>query len=70
MDKNDIDKLIKEMGNDVKFFGKANEEKINAIEQDLHVKLPNSYKWFLKEFGLVQMGVNRAEVIMLKAACL
>ncbi|PGW03287.1 hypothetical protein COD90_29470 [Bacillus cereus] len=33
------------------FVGALDDNKINNIEKKLDVKLPDSYKWFLKEYG-------------------
>ncbi|MFS0554756.1 SMI1/KNR4 family protein [Brevibacillus sp. 179-C9.3 HS] len=33
------------------FVGALDESRINGIEERLKVKLPDSYKWFLKEYG-------------------
>lgn len=53
MDYSKVEKFIKE--NDSKdhatFTGGVSEEKVKLIEHDLHVNLPESYKWFLKNFG-------------------
>ena len=34
------------------FTGGVDTDKIYYIENELDVKLPNSYKWFLKTFGI------------------
>ncbi|WP_139488157.1 SMI1/KNR4 family protein [Brevibacillus dissolubilis] len=33
------------------FVGNLDDEKISNIEKILHITLPESYKWFLKEYG-------------------
>lgn len=33
------------------FVGALDNNKINAIEERLNISLPESYKWFLKEYG-------------------
>ncbi|MED4401582.1 SMI1/KNR4 family protein [Metabacillus fastidiosus] len=33
------------------FIGTLEDSKISSIEKMLHVKLPESYKWFLREYG-------------------
>lgn len=48
----DIIKIIKEDTFDSSMFtGGVDTDKIYYIENELDVKLPNSYKWFLKTFG-------------------
>ena len=48
----DIIKIIKEDTSDSSMFtGGVDTDKIYYIENELDVKLPNSYKWFLKTFG-------------------
>jgi len=58
---------IHQLGDQFISFGKAPDEKINAIEKTLGVTLPESYKQFLREFGYVLMpafgiyGTGKAE---------
>jgi hypothetical protein len=47
-----IVKLIRTLGDEAVFVGKADENRINFIEQELGVILPASYKSFLREYGL------------------
>lgn len=48
----DIIQIIKEDTSDSSMFtGGVDTNKIYYIENELNVKLPNSYKWFLKTFG-------------------
>jgi len=53
MDYSKVEKFIKE--NDSKdhatITGGVSEEKVEFIEDELNVNLPESYKWFLKNFG-------------------
>ncbi len=56
-----IKQLVKEIGNGAFFVGKADDSKIHEIEIELGVKLPNCYKWFLKEYG--HGGVTGTEII-------
>jgi antitoxin YobK len=46
-----IDELLLQAGDDVYFVGEANDARILEIEDMLGLKLPNSYKWFLKTYG-------------------
>lgn len=43
------------------FTGGVDIEKVNYIEKELNVKLPDSYKWFLKTFGYG--GIEGIEII-------
>jgi hypothetical protein len=51
MDKKSIFGLIEKAGSKAFFVGKADDKKIAEIEQLLGITLPESYKWFLREFG-------------------
>ena len=53
MNQNIIESYINKLGKEAHLVGKADEEKIKYIESVLNISLPNSYKWFLKEFGLL-----------------
>lgn len=50
MDFETVEKFI-EKYNDGDFTGGISEKKINSIEEQLHVVLPESYKWFLRKYG-------------------
>ena len=52
MENANILKYIKALGNKALFVGRANENKIRSIEQELGVNLPESYKFFLRDYGL------------------
>ncbi len=52
MDLELIYEYIEELGDDAYFVGRADQTKIETIEHELQVNLPESYKWFLKEFGV------------------
>jgi antitoxin YobK len=52
MKNDEISYLISSLGSRAEFIGKSDENRINLIQQELAVILPESYKWFLKEFGL------------------
>jgi antitoxin YobK len=60
MRKETIEELIKQ-ADDSFFIGKANEARINVIEQLLSVPLPESYKWFLAELG--HGGISGVEIL-------
>jgi antitoxin YobK len=53
--KNDIIVHINDFGIKIHKFTKVDYGQINNIEKDLMVSLPNSYKWFLSEYGLLIM---------------
>ncbi|HHY1436028.1 TPA: SMI1/KNR4 family protein, partial [Bacillus cereus] len=40
-----------EFNNQREYFYKEKEEAIQEVEERLNVKLPASYRWFLKEYG-------------------
>ncbi|PFD29213.1 spore coat protein [Bacillus cereus] len=40
-----------EFNNQREYFYKEKEEAIQEVEERLNVKLPDSYRWFLKEYG-------------------
>lgn len=56
-----IKNIIDSVGNNALFVGKADEKRILEIEGLLEVKLPNSYKWFLKEYG--HGGINGFDIL-------
>jgi len=47
--------LIKSLEKDVKLVGKADEDTITRIESGLGVSLPDSFKWFLREYGFLML---------------
>lgn len=51
MEQDRINDLIKKAGTEAFFVGGVDDSNINEIENQLNVKLPNSYKWFLKTYG-------------------
>ena len=51
MEQDRIVELIKNAGTDAFFVGGANDDQIVEIEKQLNIQLPNSYKWFLKNYG-------------------
>ncbi|MED4816392.1 SMI1/KNR4 family protein [Bacillus atrophaeus] len=46
-----VKKFLAENAKEKDFTGGIGEEKISKIEQDLQVTLPDSYKWFLRNYG-------------------
>lgn len=46
-----VEKFIEEFRKEKDFTGGIDEEKINFIERQLNVILPESYKWFLRKYG-------------------
>lgn len=51
MNKLDIEKMIEEYQDEFFFTGGITNEKIKQVEKDLDVQLPQSYKWFLEQYG-------------------
>ncbi len=51
MGKKEIEKLIISAGNGAFFVGKSDSQKVLEIENQLMLLIPESYQWFLKEFG-------------------
>lgn len=51
MNYSEVEQFIKENAEDDDFTGGISIEKINDIQENLNVKLPESYKWFLKNYG-------------------
>ena len=57
--KDEIIKIIKEKESYSKYSIGVSDDKIVQIEEILKVKLPESYKWFLKNYGqILIMGVE------------
>ena len=57
--RDEIIKIIKEKENYSKYSIGTNNDKIDEIEQTLNIKLPEDYKWFLKNYGqILIMGVE------------
>jgi hypothetical protein len=50
-----ITALIKDLDKDIKIVGKTDEQTILMIEDWLKVSLPESFKWFLREYSLLMM---------------
>ncbi|MFE5426364.1 SMI1/KNR4 family protein [Peribacillus simplex] len=46
-----LQEFIKQYGEDDDFTGGVSEDKLKETEQKLQVPLPESYKWFLKNYG-------------------
>ncbi|NTU28075.1 SMI1/KNR4 family protein [Bacillus tequilensis] len=61
MNYSQVEQFIKENADDDDFTGGISIDKINAIEEKLNVKLPNSYKWFLEKYG--SGGVYRVNIL-------
>ena len=61
MNQERIIELINKAGKKSFFAGKLDDDKINNIEKTLNLKLPNSYKWFLKEYGTG--GVDGVDIL-------
>jgi hypothetical protein len=47
--------LVKSLEKDIKLVGQADEGTVSNIESGLGVSLPDSFKWFLKEYGLLML---------------
>ncbi|MCJ2145758.1 SMI1/KNR4 family protein [Bacillus paralicheniformis] len=47
----EVTDFLSQNAKDKDFTGGIDNDKILGIEHDLHVNLPESYKWFLKNFG-------------------
>ncbi|PMB05798.1 hypothetical protein CEN49_17270 [Fischerella thermalis CCMEE 5273] len=68
MSKERILAMVREYSEDSFFTGSVHESRIEQIEQLLGVKLPDDYKWFVKNFGhggiggVVILGVAKTEV--------
>lgn len=60
MGREDLVKLI-ESDDEAFFVGKLTDDKIEFCEKSLNVILPESFKWFLKEYGTG--GMNGVEII-------
>lgn len=58
--KDEIIKLIEKYGEEDDFTGSSNYEKVLKVGEVLDLKLPESYKWFLKNYG--HGGINGVEV--------
>lgn len=61
MNQEKVIEIITENKNKAFFVGKADENRVRVIEESLNVSLPDSYKWFLKEFG--HGGFNGVEIL-------
>lgn len=65
---NEIQQFIKENKEYANFTGGVEKDKIKEVEEILQVKLPDSYKWFLEEYGYGDMfgeeiiGCGKSEV--------
>ncbi|SNT17111.1 SMI1-KNR4 cell-wall [Bacillus sp. OK838] len=46
-----LQEFIKQYGEDADFTGGVSEDKVEETENKLQVPLPESYKWFLKNYG-------------------
>jgi hypothetical protein len=46
-----LQEFIKQYGEENDFTGGVSEDKVKETEQKLQVSLPESYKWFLKNYG-------------------
>lgn len=52
MDMNEILHFIKENADEDDFTGGIEEGRVNFIESELSIKLPDDYRWFLLNFGM------------------
>lgn len=52
MNKEELLQFIKENSDELDFTGGIDDSQIKSIETELNVNLPNSYKWFLQNFGM------------------
>lgn len=52
MNHSEIIQLIEIHGEAIRFVGKADNLRVDFVERVLGVSLPESYKWFLTNFGL------------------
>ena len=51
MNRQDVEELIISQEDEFFFTGGVTEELIHEIEKELNVQLPESYKWFLSQYG-------------------
>jgi hypothetical protein len=61
VNKEKVEQLITSIGKDSFFVGKAEPKRILEIENQLMNVLPNSYKWFLENFG--HGGIYGVEIL-------
>jgi hypothetical protein len=52
-EKLNIENKIKKMSKYIKIIGHADDKTVCAIENALHVKLPDSYIWFLQQYSIL-----------------
>jgi hypothetical protein len=64
MTKQYVKKIIHEYQEFVFFTGGVKEEEIIKIENELNVKLPESYKWFLSHYGYGGIGGTTIEGVL------
>jgi hypothetical protein len=50
-----ITALIKDLDKEIKIVGNTDEQTILMIEDTLKISLPESYKWFLRQYSLLMM---------------
>jgi len=62
--KEKIIKMIEQYEEEKDFYGRANEEDVEYIETILDIKFPESYKWFILNYG--SGGICGVEVIGLE----
>ena len=48
---NKIVDMIKKYEEEIDFFGKINEDDIKLVEHSLSIIFPESYKWFIRNYG-------------------
>lgn len=51
MQQDKVRELIQKAGSEAFFVGGADDSRISDIEKQLNVVLPESYKWFLRNYG-------------------
>lgn len=68
MSRDRIIQIINQVSEQGDFTGGVNDNRISEIETMLNVRLPESYKWFIKEYGhggiggIEILGVSKAEI--------
>lgn len=69
MNKEELMNFIDEHKEEAFFTGGVDESQINVVQNELGVKLPESYKWFLTNygsggiFGVDILGVDRSNIL-------
>ena len=60
MNKKIVD-MIKHYGEENDFYGRINEDDIKLVEKSLNIVFPESYKWFIRNYG--SGGICGVEVL-------